>query len=256
MNTILPFRNIHFTARASSEQVEAAADATPRRTRRVTNSPEREYAARAGAVERMPDALAAIILSEKQLLTVGRNGLQMSRDGRKYKYWSEDSVICRDESLDGKKVVCVFNRNDLSRVHVLTNDGEYIETLPMKGTQEFFDTENAGRELAKHKREQVRLMDRMNDLHGADTVKAVLTARANTEAMRTVVTTMPQRGAEVKPTRAETGARAQQVADALQHGGRNSAPANLDYLKKRAGLRADATPRQAGATTPAEPVSA
>lgn len=249
MTTAAPFRNIHFSAAAAAPDASQAAPLP--RLRFVKNSPSREYAARPGAVERLPDALAAIILSEKQFLTVSRSGLQMKRDGKAYKYWSENSAICNDAAYDGKRVVCVFNRNDLSRVHVMTDDGCYIETLPLKGRAEFFDEATAGRELAKHRRAQDNAMRRMQEVHGADTVKAVTEARENAGAMRTVVTTMPRKTETAAPGTgrrevAPAPRRATEIAAALQgHGATTRGTTDLEYMRKRA-----------RATTPAETVPA
>lgn len=250
ITTAAPFRNIHFAqgAAAASDggQSRSESAATLPRLRFVKNSPTREYAARAGEVERLPDALAAIILSEKQFLTVTRSGLQMKRDGKAYKYWSENSAICNDASFDGRRVVCVFNRNDLSRVHVMTDDGCYIETLPQKGRAEFFDQENAGRELARHRRAEENAMRRMEQVHGADTIRAATQARENAEQMRTVVTTMPRRGAPAKAPRAASTARtrASEIADVLNGAGTQRAQTDLAYLTKRArgAIPADAVP--------------
>ena len=207
----MTLRNIHAIPAAQDLQ---PAEALPR-LRAVTNSPAREYAARPGQVERLPDALAACILAEKRWATVTRDQISLQINKRRYVYFSPDSVTIRATSED-RQVPVFFNRYDLSVIHVFTADGAYVETLAQKGKAEFFSTRpEAGRALADSRRVQDAKLDRLQVVHETDTHEAVARARHNADQVSKVIQTMPAAAPEAQPGTPSRFPRAERVVTAL-----------------------------------------
>ena len=183
-------RNIHFSKPVASPV------AMPRE-RKVTNDPAREYAQRPGEVERLPDDLAACILSAKRMATVKRNQIIIEVDGEDYKFFHPDSITLRGFTGE-TRVPVVFDNHDLSCIHILTRDGEYVETLPRKGEAAFFDEAAGRRELAATRALISHVESRIEDIHKPDSRRAVESARHNLETIRNSLHTLPLKDA---PTR-------------------------------------------------------
>jgi hypothetical protein len=179
-------KNIHVAPRIDLDQ---APENLPR-LRQLKNDPQREYASRPGQVQRLPDEMAAIILCAQRWATVARDEIRLEIDGQKRRYFHPDSLTIRGTGDERRVLVC-YNRHDPSVIHVLKEDGEYVETIPEKGKAEFFDQSAAARELAASRHHQARVADRMQVLHQADTQRAVQDARHNGAELAKVVRTMP-----------------------------------------------------------------
>ncbi|MDD2763459.1 MAG: hypothetical protein PHE83_05735 [Opitutaceae bacterium] len=196
------FRNIHFAPPEAVAPEQPPAPAAPSapvasfegRLRWVTRSPADEFAARAGAVEPLAGEIAALILFRKEKLTCGRDGLAIKiktdGDGREVtrKYWHENARTCQPDML-GKEVFVAYNRHEPACVYVFTGEGEFVEAVPEKGTDDFF---GAAKELEAHRRHQTKVLARLEYLHAGDTQEAVASARDATAQMVKVVQTFPQ----------------------------------------------------------------
>jgi len=182
-----PFRNIYVRQQTAVENTapKHEADARLPRERLVTNDPAREFAARPGAVRALPDEIAAIILARQEHREVTREGVTV--DGRKF--WHENSITCATKAGTKEKVLVTYNRYKPEIIHVLTNDGAYVESIPEKGKAEFFDPATTQKQLGAVRRDQARAMDRMKELHGPDTLETLQRERENLARMQRCVST-------------------------------------------------------------------
>jgi hypothetical protein len=163
------------------------------RLRAVTNDPAREYAQRPGEVEKLPDSVAALILSKQGYSKVQRNGIVVEGVTRKpLKFWSEHSVTIEEKAGTNEKVLWTLNRLQPDVLHILGKDGEYIESIPLEGKVPWFDQEATNKVYGAKRRAQNRAIDRVRALHASDTEKAGDDAAANAAAIKSVVHTFPQ----------------------------------------------------------------
>lgn len=186
MNTT--FRNIHCKP-AEVSQPSTLNSQLPR-LRVVTNDPAREYSARPGAVEKLPDSVAALILCKQGFNKVGRNGITIELDGRKLNYWSEGSVTCATKAGTNEKVLWTVNRQLPDVLHILTMDGEYIESIPQAGTAQWFNADDA-KILAATKRANLRRMERVAHLHKPDSAATLARELHNEGQIKGLVQTFP-----------------------------------------------------------------
>ncbi len=119
---------------------------------RVNRSPAEEMAARAALVDmgRLPDALAAIMLHETRSEAVTADGIVFRYLGSQYKYWHPESSTCHPQNL-GKRIYVSFDRDCMDVIYILTQDGAYVETLPLKNKIQWFDP-NMEQEIAANRR--------------------------------------------------------------------------------------------------------
>lgn len=176
-----PLRNIHVRPQPAPE----AEEITLPRERRITNDPAREFVARPGAVRGLPNEIAALILARQEFREVTRNGITI--DGRTF--WHENSITIATKAGTKERVLITYNRHQPEVIHVLTNDGAYIESIPQKGKAEFFDPQSTARELGAVRRDQARVMNRLAELHGPDAMETLQRERANLGQMQRSVST-------------------------------------------------------------------
>lgn len=190
---IAGLRNVHFSAPTEPDH------GLPRE-RMVTNSPAREYERRPGAVERIPDELAAIILCSKRMATVKRGEVKLEINKRKYKFFHPDSITLRGYTGE-TRVPVVFNRleNPPLFIHVMTRDGVYVETLPRKGLAQFFSPGSSGRELAAIRRYYSHVEGRLQHIHESDSEQAMEDARHNKDAITKGVYDLPLKSEKESP---------------------------------------------------------
>lgn len=181
------------------------------RVRTVTLSPADEYERRPGQTETIPDALAAMILSRRTRVQVTLKGVTIRDGAEKRTYWHPDSPLCNAIG-DGetRRVVAVWSTQDTTKIHLLDDQGRYLETLPEKGKVAWFSQEGAA-ELAGHRRVISRVYDHLQRLHQGESIDAVECARiAREEAENVQRATMNfeppastragQRDADLSPT--------------------------------------------------------
>jgi hypothetical protein len=204
MNTT-SFRNIHVAAAGETAAATVETTALPR-LRLVTNDPAREYAQRAGEVERLPDSVAALILSKQGFSKVTRNGVIVEGVGPKpLRFWSEHSITVTEKAGTNDKVLWTLNRQQPDVLHILTPDGEYVESIPLAERPAWFDDAAMHRTLGAVTRSQNRKIERVRKLHGIDTEKALEAACENEHTFGRLVHTFPASGAHAPaPDRAET----------------------------------------------------
>lgn len=189
----MSFRNIHVQA-AQPLPAPKPTDAIAPKLRFVTNDPAREYAERPGTVERLSDAAAALILSKQGFSKVGRNGIRI--DGLAAKpltYWSENSVTIATKAGTNEKVLWTVNRQQPDVLHILTRDGEYVESIPLEGKVPWFDPAATAEILGAKKRANNRRIERVRDLHQPDTEAAIEAETINGAQIAGVVQTFPTR---------------------------------------------------------------
>lgn len=206
----MQLRNIHFAAAAaitapavagtpSTSHVEQqASDLRPQtsdlrlRTRRVSVSPLEEYQLRPGAVRPIPDFLAAVILSFSGRAEITANGIVVDRKkelGRRITYHHPDSVICNDLSRRERKWFYVLNRQNPDRVHILDENGNYVETLPEKFMPHALDNKEQAAVAAAYKRQIRRVASHLQGLQSEETEAAIENLRHNAETMTRYVQT-------------------------------------------------------------------
>jgi hypothetical protein len=182
------FTNVHLQPPAATAD---APDQTARlpRLRFLTNDPAREYAQRPGEVERLPDSVAAMILCKQGFSIVGRNGIKVEGLTRKpLVYWSEHSITIREKAGTGEKVLWTVNRHNPEILHILSLDGEYVESIPLDGKVPWFDHEVTNEVLGAKRRVLSRSMERVNLLHAPDTQKEIERTTHNAEVVSTFST--------------------------------------------------------------------
>jgi hypothetical protein len=178
--------NIHIQPIASSPDHQLP------RLRRVTNDPAREYAQRPGEVERLPDAIAALILCKKGFSKVGRNGIKVEGITPKpLNFWHEDSVTIQEKAGTNEKVLWVLNRLNPDVIHILKPSGEYVESIPLEGKVPWFDEAATRKVLGAKRRSQNRTIERLRLLHAPESEAAAADAVANDTAMKSAVHTLP-----------------------------------------------------------------
>lgn len=206
------FRNIHFAPDDTADVLEIEPETegvaeVATRLRAVINSPEREYALRAGEVEPLPDAVAALIVCKKGKRQVERQQIIANVDGLKDReYTSENSAVIAEFNGTGRKVVWVGNRRDPSVIHLLDTNGTYLETLPLKKEAQWFSQDEVSRDAMRTRQAHLRRdMQRMEELHGPDAIAAAADAAHNADGIRRLIQTFPASSAPPAPTAPSRG---------------------------------------------------
>ncbi len=169
-------RNIHISA----EPDETPGVRALPRLRDVTNDPLREYASRAGAVEPLPDSVAALILSKKGRCIVERGQIKATIGGVEREYASRTSMVIAELNGTGRRVLWFANRRKPECIHLCTDDGVYLETIPLKGEAAWFsqdETSQAALATAvAHRQAEAR---RLTEIHAPDIAAATAREQHN-----------------------------------------------------------------------------
>ena len=186
-------RNIHFKPAISDDNTaQPSQEAQMCRLREKTNDPLTEYGQRPGQVERLPDSVAAIILCKSGASVVRRHEISVTLHKKEYIFKSADSLVLRAKNGTDEKVVWLVNRMRPDVLHLLTNDGRYIESIPLKGEAQWFSNDDESqRALTDAKRSIGHDLADMKELHGIDTAKAVEDARYNSAQIHTITRSFP-----------------------------------------------------------------
>lgn len=206
------------TTAAAPSTPEPSADITLR-TRRVTVSPHEEYQLRQGEVRPISSELAAAILSFKGRAVIANKGVIVDRKdiGGRYTYFHEDSITLNDFSSREKKLWYVINRLIPDVLHLLNEDGTYIESLPLRERPAVLDNAAQAKQASENKTIINRAAKRLQDLHAEDTREALETMAENSREMLRVVQTLPAPSAQpVQPARSITGEAAAAGTRAIQ----------------------------------------
>lgn len=167
------------------------------RLRAVTNDPEREYAQRPGQVEALPDYVAALILCRKGWSKVERQQIKITLDGHELLFASRESITIAEHNGTGRSVLWVLNRRAPDVLHILTDDGAYIETIPRKGEATWFDSSEASQAAYRDAKAMIsRDFARMKELHRPDTDAAAADTVHNAAQVRRLVQTFPHQPAD------------------------------------------------------------
>lgn len=126
---------------------DAKGDAPPHevRYRERMRTPAEEYAARVaehGPLQKAPKGLVALMLQQKQVVTIQRNGITIKR-GRPVKtvrYWSAESATTQSANV-GKRVAVGLDPDDDSVIYVYNDKGGLADVVPQKGKVAWFDEE-------------------------------------------------------------------------------------------------------------------
>ena len=194
----MEIRNIHFEAPAEepapAPTMQAVVAALPERMRlrKVAVSPLEEYARREGNVRPISNALAACIQAIKGRVEINTAGARIDRKelGGVRVYYHVDSKICSDLGSREKKWFYVLNRHQPDRIHVLDDEGRYVETLPEKFSPHALNIEEQAAAAADDKRAFRRAADHLQRIHGPDTYQALQELRHNSEVSARYVQTM------------------------------------------------------------------
>ncbi len=164
------------------------------RLRSVAVSPHEEYHLRPGQVRPISNDLAAAILSRKGRVEITLKGIVVDRVdmGGRNTFWHEDSILCNDlAAAKGRKIYYKVNPLLPDIVHLLEEDGSYIESLPLKFRPEVLNTDQQEAEVRKQNRQINRAASRLQQLHGETTRERLADLQANSREMQRVVQTMP-----------------------------------------------------------------
>lgn len=154
----------------------------------MTNDPAREYEQRPGMVERLPDAVAALILCKTGFARIERHQIKVKIDLEEYVFASSRSVTIAEKNGTGERVLWAINRHSPDILHILTEDGGYVESVPLKGKGEWFNPDNS-EALAEAARMRKRDMARLALLHEPDTANALAREQHNAAEVRRIVNT-------------------------------------------------------------------
>jgi hypothetical protein len=194
----MQLRNIHF-ADFDSEPAPSAPtppDVTqPRpvetilKSRKVSVSPHEEYALRNGEARPISDSLAAIICSRKGRAKISLEGITVDRKdiGGKRLYHHPDSRLCNDQSSRERKIYYVLNSMKPEVIHLLTDQGVYIESLPEKFQPAVLNNEEQKKEYDDQRRQVARVARHLQELHRDDTKEAMAAIMSNNNEMRRIV---------------------------------------------------------------------
>jgi len=160
--------------------------------RAVTNDPLREYAARPGAVEPLPDSVASLILCKKGWAKIERHQIKVTLDGEDLFFASRDSIVIAAKNGTGERVLWALNRRAPHTLHLLTADGRYIESVPRKGEAQWFSQDEASAAaIGDAKAMLARDMARVAALHAPAAAQAKADAQHNAAEVRRLVQTFP-----------------------------------------------------------------
>lgn len=193
----MQIRNITFgevNGHASLVMADDPSSAVPSlRLRSVAVSPHEEYLLREGEVRPISNELHAAILSRKGRVTITAKGVVVDRVdmGGANVYWHEDSILCNDLSARERKIFYVINPLQQDVVHLLKDDGTYIESLPRKIKPEVLNVDQQALEMRKQQAFISRAASRLQAIHGADTAGKLAELQANSAEMQRVVQTLP-----------------------------------------------------------------
>lgn len=166
-----------------------------------TNDPAREYAQRGGEVRRLPDSIAALILSKKGWAKIERHQIKVTLDGEDLFFASRDSLVIAAKNGTGERVLWVMNRRAPDVLHLLTDDGRYIESVPRKGEATWFDHGAASQAAHADATAQIqRDARRLQELHRPDTEAAAAAAQHNAAQTRRLIQTFPVPGHDRSPS--------------------------------------------------------
>jgi len=203
-------RNIHFHQAGAESISSVYDDASPAelspaplpakpedvrmKLREVSVSPAEEYALRAGTVQPIADSFAAMILSRSGRVEVTLKGVVVERNKVRTTYWHPDSLVCSDLSFRSRKIFYVLNIHRPDVVHLLSEDGTYLESLPAREKPAVLDNHAQELEARKNHRAIARAAEHLQRLHADDTAEALAALRHNAEETRRVVQTLPAPG--------------------------------------------------------------
>lgn len=207
-------RTVHAIPPPPADDEPIVAPSMPR-LRSRTNDPTREYASRAGEVQPLPDSVAALILCRKGWAKIERQQIKVTLDGQELLFASRDSISIAEHNGTGRRVLWALNRRAPEVLHILTDQGAYVESIPRKGEAQWFDQGDASR--AAHGDAQAMLqrdIARLKELHRPAMESADADARHNAAQVRRLVQTFPApAGRETQPAECP---RAEGVAAAMR----------------------------------------
>lgn len=154
------------------------------RFRKVTRSPIEELRERIhkyGAMEAIPDALAALMLQTQRWETVAPNGIEFKINGVSYRYFHPESHTC--VSSVGERVLFSYDPDDLEVIYILTADGRFKEAIPRDQKVVWFDADME-KQIAKYRSTTQHVYDSLKRTHAATTEKEHDRAKANAEALQ------------------------------------------------------------------------
>lgn len=201
--TLTETRNIHFQRFSVADA--AAAESTPMeaprlarrsmpdvaRYRKVPRSPDEEFRYRVqkhGTPIHFSQAVIALVLQKQSFAEVGPSGVSITYQKAKYKFWHENSPTCCNKR--GEKVLCTYDPDDMSFIHVLTEDGIYVESIPQKNKIAWFDDAAMKSELQKKQRSINRDMKHFQEIHKPTSESKINRILSNAEKMQ-IVNTIP-----------------------------------------------------------------
>ncbi len=174
-----------------AEDIELPPAVMPR-LRARTNDPAREYAARAGEVEALPDSVASLILCHKGWAKIERHEIAVTMEGEKLLFASRESVTIAQHNGTGRRVLWVLNRREPNVLHILTDTGGYVESIPRKGQAQWFSQDAASQAARSDAQSMLqRDMSRVRELHREDSASAAKDTEHNVAQTRRLVLSFP-----------------------------------------------------------------
>ena len=166
-----------------------AARSAPLQYRQVPRSPVEEFQARVlkhGRPLKFPQSVIGLILQKQSRAEVAAGGITIKYQKVTYRYWHEDSLTIANNR--GQKALVTFDPDNMDFIHVLTDDGRYIESIPQKNKVSWFDDEALRAEMKKKMRAQNRDIARYQEIHKETSEQKVARALSNSEKIQAVNT--------------------------------------------------------------------
>lgn len=108
------------------------------------------------------NAVAALCQKQREVV-VRKSVIAFDHDGVLLKYHHPNSFTCQPEN-EGKKFLISYSQDFLDAVHVLDDAGKFIETVPSKGTVEWFNRDQTSEAIAKAEQYTNRAKARLEQL--------------------------------------------------------------------------------------------
>lgn len=164
-----------------------------------TFSPREEYAVREGRTEPLDEEFHAVLsMDYKGAGTVTANGI-LIKDARlvgyAYReegvtYWHPDSDLCNRVASGPIEVNYTYNPARPEVVHLWSTEWVYLETLPARPRVNILDNATLAAAGKAAKRQIKRFTDTLQDLHAADSQKAIDDLCHNASEMPRAVVSM------------------------------------------------------------------
>lgn len=149
-------------------------------------SPREELAVRRRTVlptVKLPDHAVALLMQEQEFKVVRGNKIRIEVNGVKRDYTHVNSLVCQAAN-EGQRFLISYALDFPEAIFALTDDGAYVETIPLKGTVKWFDSPATSQAIAEKGTKIQRARAVLEQVHAPDTLARVERASRNLQRIR------------------------------------------------------------------------